>query len=138
MKDILDKVSYHAVYDSSIMDVLRYAKVNGFAGVQLAVELPHLSFETATEREYCEIAEFCAANRLYMCLHGPDDVASLFVSKRVREAAQAKIQDSSEHIAKHILWEIQRFGAQPWFPGILDSTWNQGLGAYGEYRLCCP
>ena len=36
--------------------------------------------------------------------------AEQFGSKRVLKAAQAKANESAEHIAKHILWEMRRFG----------------------------
>jgi hypothetical protein len=48
---ILDRVSYHAVYDRSVLDALQYAHANGFAGIQLAVEVPHLSFERLSASE---------------------------------------------------------------------------------------
>ncbi len=34
MRRILDKLSYHAVYDASILDALEFARAHGFAGVQ--------------------------------------------------------------------------------------------------------
>ena len=43
--EISKKISYHAVYDHSILEALYYAKENGFTGIQIAVETPHLSFE---------------------------------------------------------------------------------------------
>jgi hypothetical protein len=57
---ILSRVSYHAVYDGSCLDAMRFAKANGFAGVQLADEAPHLSFERLTESEARRIAESLA------------------------------------------------------------------------------
>jgi sugar phosphate isomerase/epimerase len=80
VKHILDRVSYHAVYDESILDALRYAKGNGFAGVQVAVETPHLSFESLTDAQCAEIASFCHGEGVGMSLHAPDDVASLFAT----------------------------------------------------------
>jgi len=49
MEGVLNKVSYHAVYDDSILDALRFAKANGLAGVQVAVETPHLSLDLLSE-----------------------------------------------------------------------------------------
>jgi len=53
MNTILTKTTYHAVYDDSILDALRYARTNEFAGVQLAVDVPTLSHErlTAAQRD---------------------------------------------------------------------------------------
>ncbi len=74
---IEDKVSYHAVYDKSIIEALKFAKNNNFAGIQLAVESPHLSFEHLSHEKRVEIKNFCKNNGLYVNLHAPDDI-SLF------------------------------------------------------------
>jgi sugar phosphate isomerase/epimerase len=79
---ILDRVSYHAVYDRSVIDALRYAKQNGFAGIQLADETPHLSFEHLDDAEVGDIAEFASTEGLYVNLHAPDDACSLFQCSR--------------------------------------------------------
>jgi sugar phosphate isomerase/epimerase len=82
MEDILRKISYHAVYDESILDALRFAKANGFAGIQVAVETPHLSLDLLSEAQVETIAEFCRTTDLSLCLHGPDNAASLFATSR--------------------------------------------------------
>ena len=74
---ILDRVSYHAVYDASILDALEYAHDNGFAGIQLAAESPHLAFEQLSEREIGEIGSFVAAQHTFVSIHAPDEAASL-------------------------------------------------------------
>ena len=86
MRKILEKVSYHAVYDASVLDALHYARDNGFAGVQVAVEAPHLSFERLDERACAEIADFRRASGLRIGLHAPDDIVSFFThGERLRE-----------------------------------------------------
>jgi len=86
MKDILGKVTYHAVYDHSIVDALQFAKANGFAGVQVAVETPHLAFAGIDSDERRRIREYVDADGLILSLHGPDDTASLFeANPRLRE-----------------------------------------------------
>lgn len=80
LKDILGRVTYHAVYDDSILDALEFARANGFAGIQAAVELPHLSFERLTARQCAAIRRFREEHDLSVSLHGPDEVASLFLS----------------------------------------------------------
>ena len=72
-----NKVSYHAVYDKSIIDALKFAKDNNFAGIQLAVESPHFSFEHIFQEKRKEIKNFCKNNGLYINLHAPDGI-SLF------------------------------------------------------------
>jgi sugar phosphate isomerase/epimerase len=79
---ILDRVSYHAVYDASMLDALEYAKENGFAGIQLAVELPHLSFESLSAEQVLEAAYFAESNGVYITIHAPDEAASLFEHSR--------------------------------------------------------
>ena len=82
LKDILGRVTYHAVYDDSILDALEFARANGFAGIQAAVELPHLSFEPLTGRQCAAIRRFREGHGLSVSLHGPDEVASLFQTSR--------------------------------------------------------
>ena len=78
VRSILDKLSYHAVYDASIPDALRFASEHGFSGVQVAVESPHLSFENMTDDDCCEIAGLRHKKGLSVSLHCPDHVTSLF------------------------------------------------------------
>src|SRR3989304_803814 len=79
---ILERISYHAVYDASVLDALEYAKSNGFAGIQLAVELPHLSFESLSEEQIREVEAFAESNGVYITIHAPDEAASLFQHSR--------------------------------------------------------
>jgi sugar phosphate isomerase/epimerase len=83
---LLDRVSYHAVYDNSILQALRYARKTGFAGVQIADETPHLSFDLLSDRDIREIARFTIAENLYTTIHAPDDAASLFQCSRYLSA----------------------------------------------------
>jgi sugar phosphate isomerase/epimerase len=83
---ILNRISYHAVYDASIMDALEYAHENGFSGIQLAVETPHMSFESLSDETIGQIASYAGSNNLYISIHAPDKTASLFQpSKYLRE-----------------------------------------------------
>ena len=75
---ILDKVSYHAVYDNSVMEALEYARDNGFAGVQIAVESPHLSFEAVAAEDLAGIASFVEEQNALVSIHAPDQAVSLF------------------------------------------------------------
>jgi sugar phosphate isomerase/epimerase len=80
--NLLGRVSYHAVFDESILDALRYARAHGFAGVQVAVEAPHLSLDELTDARCSRIASFCKRHGLFVSLHGPDKAASLFAASR--------------------------------------------------------
>jgi sugar phosphate isomerase/epimerase len=80
---ILENSSFHAVFDDSTLDALRFAGANGFAGIQLAVELPHLDFENIPIEERMQIAEFCRAHRLRVTLHAPDTMVSFLETNRI-------------------------------------------------------
>jgi sugar phosphate isomerase/epimerase len=80
--NIQNRVSYHAVYDDSILEALQFAKTNGFAGIQIADETPHLSFERLSAAEVGRIADFIRAEGVYATLHAPDESASLFQCSR--------------------------------------------------------
>ena len=73
-------ISFHAVYSSSIYKALVFAHQNGFAGIQLAIESPHFDFNTISHSptEISRIRTYCRQHNLYVTLHGPDDVTSLF------------------------------------------------------------
>jgi sugar phosphate isomerase/epimerase len=86
---VLDRVSYHAVYDTSVMDALQYARDNGFAGVQLATESPHLAFEYLSPSEIQQIASFVESQQSLLSIHAPDETVSLFQHSRyLREGVQ--------------------------------------------------
>ncbi|QEE15140.1 sugar phosphate isomerase/epimerase family protein [Promethearchaeum syntrophicum] len=76
-KKIEKKVSFHAVYEKSIIEALNYAKNNNFTGIQLAVESPHFSFEHLSHEKRVDIKNFCINNGLYINIHAPDGI-SLF------------------------------------------------------------
>jgi sugar phosphate isomerase/epimerase len=82
MKHILDRISYHAVYDASILEALEYAHTNGFAGIQVAVESPHLSFESLSHWQIKRIRNYIETKHVYLTFHGPDEVASLFTHSK--------------------------------------------------------
>ncbi len=62
---------------------------------------------------YQDVVQLRAGDVLVICTDGLIEAinfqAEQFGSKRVLQAAQAKVKDSAEHIAKHILWEMRRF-----------------------------
>jgi len=83
---ILKRISYHTVYDDSILDALEYAYQSGFGGIQLAIDSPHLSFELLTEKSIKKISSFLENKKLYMTLHAPDNATSLYTySKYLRK-----------------------------------------------------
>jgi len=77
---IRDRVTYHAVFDESILTALQFAHDSGLAGVQVAAELPHLDPTDLTERQRRRIAAFCRQYGSRVSLHGPDDAAPLFAT----------------------------------------------------------
>jgi sugar phosphate isomerase/epimerase len=80
---ILNRISYHAVYDASASEALQYAYMNGFSGIQLAVESPHLSFDNLSAAEIKNIRASIQSSRTYINLHGPDEAASLFLYNKL-------------------------------------------------------
>lgn len=75
--NILQNISYHAVYEDSIMDALRYARSNGFTGIQLACEVPRFSYEGVSAQACAEILDFVQRNQMSIALHAPDETVSL-------------------------------------------------------------
>lgn len=61
------------------MEALKFAHDAGFRGIQIAVEVPHLSFEHLSDEKCSQIRDYAKSHDLYITLHAPDDVTSLFV-----------------------------------------------------------
>ena len=78
LDSILDRVSYHAVYDASIVDAIRYARENGFSGIQIADETPHMSLARLSRDDLESIATLSNASAVRIGIHGPDEAVSLF------------------------------------------------------------
>jgi sugar phosphate isomerase/epimerase len=74
---VLKLLSYHVVYDSSILDSIEFAHKNGFSGVQIAIESPHLSFENISDAEITKIKERSEELGIRITLHGPDNLSLL-------------------------------------------------------------
>lgn len=92
--EISKKISFHAVYDNSILEALKYAQKNGFSGIQIAVETPHLSFERQSDSLCSEIKRVCKKHKLYISLHGPDAITSLFsINEHIKKGIFAYYRD---------------------------------------------
>ncbi len=93
-KNILERLSYHAVYDESILDAIEFANDSGFSGIQVAVESPHLSFENLTNEDRAEIRRRKTEMGIRITLHGPDDVTSLLqTNSHIRSGILAYYSD---------------------------------------------
>jgi len=116
--NILDRVSYHAVYDASILEALQFAKANGFAGIQIADETPHLSFERLSEAEMDKISDFIRLQGVYATLHAPDETASLFQRSRYLSAGVADYYQALFAFARQIDARLVtiHLGAMTMFP----------------------
>jgi sugar phosphate isomerase/epimerase len=116
--NIYDRISYHAVYDASIIEALRYANANEFAGIQIADETPHLSFERLSNAEIGKIAEYIGLEGVYATLHAPDETTSLFQCSRFLRAGVASYYDALFSFAKQIgVWMVTiHLGAMTVFP----------------------
>ncbi|MBN2239797.1 MAG: sugar phosphate isomerase/epimerase [Dehalococcoidales bacterium] len=82
MQRLFESISYHAVYDRSITEALEYAGENGFAGIQVADETPHLSLERLSAGQVDTIRSKAGELGLYLVLHAADESASLFQADR--------------------------------------------------------
>ena len=80
--------------------------------VHLAEGGPVLGIDSASTY-YQDVINLHPGDVMVICTDGLIEASNFeaeqFGSKRVLEAAQVKAQDSAEHIAKHILWEMRRF-----------------------------
>ena len=92
--NIIERLSYHAVYDESIIDAIEFASRNGFSGIQVAVESPHLSPENLSPVDKAEIRQRRSELGIRITLHGPDNVASLLqTNTQIRKGILSYYQD---------------------------------------------
>lgn len=99
---ILERVSYHAVYDDSILDALTFAKANGFSGVQIAAEAPHLALDRLSGAEIREIAAYRSANGQRLTIHAHDTTPSLFETNRHLKAGIFSYYDALFTVGEQI------------------------------------
>ncbi len=69
---ILSRMSYHAVYDSSISDAIMFASENGFSGIQIAVDAPHFNLTCLAKEEIATMLEQSKKYGIRINLHAPD------------------------------------------------------------------
>jgi sugar phosphate isomerase/epimerase len=77
-ESITSRISFFAVYESSIAEAVRFASENGFSGVQIPVELPHLSFESLSHSDIGHIRTLKERLGVRLVLHAHDQTASLW------------------------------------------------------------
>jgi sugar phosphate isomerase/epimerase len=86
----LDRISYFAVYDDSILEALNWAVSSGFSGVQVAIESPHLSYERVTDLEKQMIRDLVKEKNLRLILHAHDYAASLLETNSLLRQGTAR------------------------------------------------
>ena len=74
-------------------------------GPVLGIDLASTYYQDAVDLHPGDVMVICTDG----LIEASNFEAEQFGSKRVLAAAQAKADDSAEHIAKHILWEMRRF-----------------------------
>ncbi|MCK4850633.1 MAG: SpoIIE family protein phosphatase [Phycisphaerae bacterium] len=87
--------------------LLREGKVVhlGEGGPVLGIDLASTYYQDVVELQDGDVLVICTDG----LIEAMNFQAEQFGSKRVLAAARAKVKDSAEHIAKHILWEMRRF-----------------------------
>jgi sugar phosphate isomerase/epimerase len=117
MASIVQRTTYHAVYDESVLDALRFALENGFSGVQAAAELPHLSPLLMSPAVKQETAEYRRRHGLLLSLHAPDDAAGLCCLDPDLDAAAltylTRLFNAAEELGVHCV--TLHVGATPQF-----------------------
>lgn len=77
---VLEKVSYHVVYDPNLHDALDFAAAHGFKGIQIALEIPRFAPQRFSENQRQALRQHAEKLGLQIGLHGPQDVASLYAT----------------------------------------------------------
>ncbi len=91
---IASRLTYHAVYEPTIAEALRFAAEDGFAGVQIAVESPHLAPDRLDRAERERIDAIRRELSLRISLHAPDEACSLLqTSPSLRDGSEAYLRE---------------------------------------------
>lgn len=101
-ENFFSRISYHAVYENSILEALEFARVNSFTGIQIAVETPHLSFERLSGNAIEEVEEYAKVNDISISIHCPDESVSLFESSIYLREGMFKYFEALFGFAEHI------------------------------------
>ncbi|MDE1850337.1 MAG: sugar phosphate isomerase/epimerase [Candidatus Micrarchaeota archaeon] len=75
---VFERISYHVVYDDSIMDSIDFASKNGFSGIQIAMDVLHLGFDNSSNAEILRIKEKSQELGVRINLHAPDGASLVF------------------------------------------------------------
>jgi len=134
-KTILDSVTFHAAYDDSVLDALRFARSSGFRGVQLAMDAPHLAVDRMTAVQLDEIAAYRADNDLLLSLQAPNGIAPLHASApeltRGAMSYLGRLVNAAERVGAHAV--VVSLAEPPSFPA--DDGTGRMLPASMEPQL---
>ncbi len=92
-KNIFARLSYHAVYDDSISDAIRFASKNGFSGIQIAADSLHLSFEDKTKEDFKNIKDEAQELGIRITIHAPDTASLVFPYSRANKGIMSYYAD---------------------------------------------
>ncbi len=90
---ILSRMSYHVVYDKSIMEAMDFASKNGFSGIQIAIESPHLSFENLGAEEIKAVKDKGEKLGIRIVLHAPDNASLVSSSPKINRGTMSYYAD---------------------------------------------
>lgn len=92
-KNIFTRLSYHAVYDSSILDAVSFASKNGFSGIQIAADALHLGFEDKTSEGLKNIKDKAQELGIRIAIHAPDTASLVFPYSKVNKGIMSYYAD---------------------------------------------
>ena len=90
---IFKRLSYHVVYDNSILDAIDFASKNGFSGIQLAADALHLGFENKTQKDLTEIKMKAEDLNIRIVIHASDAASLVFPYTKTDKGIMAYYAD---------------------------------------------
>ncbi|MDE1870415.1 MAG: sugar phosphate isomerase/epimerase [Candidatus Micrarchaeota archaeon] len=99
-ENVLNRISYHVIYDYSIIAALEFAASNGFSGIQIAMDSLHLGFEDLSDKEVEVIKIGSEALNVCINLHAPDGASLVYPYGRTDRGIMSYYSDLIEFAKK--------------------------------------
>lgn len=119
------KIGYAAsVFETNILDSLKYAKENGFNSVELNMNM--ICFFPENNKNIKEIIEFKEENNMTVSFHAPEDISLINFHKIVNDAGIKRLKEIIDFANKLDVYSITiHTGSTPYFTGVDKNYYVQ-------------
>ncbi|MCT4583475.1 MAG: sugar phosphate isomerase/epimerase [Peptostreptococcaceae bacterium] len=119
------KIGYAAsVFETNILDSLKYANDNGFNSVELNMNM--ICFFPENNKDIKKIIEFKEANNMTISFHAPEDISLINFHKIINDSGLKRLKEIIDFANKLDVYSITiHTGSTPYFTGIDKNYYVQ-------------